>query len=747
MAANIPKFASFRPKPKAAPELPNEAPERQARLVKSTKKEKPHERKRSPNRDAAVIKKDETASNLYFSDRRGDVEVLRYGTLNRYDLPAYRRYGYGYVLGLSSDQKIDRAQSSDTKIYITPTRRQRQERLLTQRNVLKDGSRTLRFIKGRSSQTAIDDDFIPVSGTSRKTTENDGEDDEMSSHLDYRDLEMKYKSDQPVDEDTRYDLDESEQTDAGRQVRMKNSELVRKTREAPEDIQAWLSFIDHQESMMLIDSPTAELTDAARRQLTDVRIPIYEEALKKIQSNSGDQIVLHEGLLQEAKRSWSEAKLSAKWKDVLAKHPESSRLWFMYLDYVQSNFARFKYESCRAAFLECLKAIQGDKNGSTIETTLHVFLRMTVMIQGAGYQELALAIWQALLELRVMEPESTEANSNDVLAFEEFWEGEAPRLGEVGANGWKKLGAESSTETNTLLLKDAADSVFEDFRRRETDCIDKLRYPGRTSDEAGEDDAFHTVFFTDIQEYLVTIPAGTSVSLLVEAFLCFCGLPPLPQRAAHQSAWWKDPFLSHAVRQPGSLYSLPGDSSGMLQKIEKYSACGLESVQVTSDLLFKQRFLLSGSRIRASFMRRLLKSIVTSHPSEDILGEYLLAFEFRHFPSEALKTGKQLLKARPTSQRLYNAYGIMESQRGESEKANRVFSMAMSMGKTRLLNTYESLTLLSSWVWEALNNTDQGEALWRLVSSPGQLPPKQVMEVRYSVLVVFFSRTTFTDCI
>jgi hypothetical protein len=154
MATNVPKFASFRPKLQAAPEPPKEAPERQAASGKSTRKEKSRERRKSPvqeRQETRTIAKDEPSSKLYFSDRRGDADVLRYGALNRYDLPAYRRFGYGYVLGLSSDQKIDRAQSSDTKIYITPAKRQRQERLLTRKNVPKDDARALRFIKGSTT--------------------------------------------------------------------------------------------------------------------------------------------------------------------------------------------------------------------------------------------------------------------------------------------------------------------------------------------------------------------------------------------------------------------------------------------------------------------------------------------------------------------------------------------------------------------------------------------------------------------
>jgi hypothetical protein len=744
MAANVPKFASFRPKPKVSPEVPQEPPKRETASSKSKKKEIPYEKRKSPAAEKPKPERDEASSKLYFSDRRGDSEVLRYGSLNRYDVPMYRRFGYGYVLGLGTSQKIDRAQSSDNKVYITPATRQRQERLLTQKNVTKEGSRTLRFIKGGGTQTDIDSDFISISNVGRKHAYNDTDEDEALSHPDYRDLEMKREPNQPVDEETRYDSEEPEQTDTGRRIRMKNSELVRRTREVPGDIHGWLSFIEHQEAMMLLDSANTELTNSARRQLADVRIPIYEEAMKKVPNDSSNHITLYEGLFREAKRSWSDAKLSTTWKVALEKFPQSTKLWFMYLDFIQSNFAKFKYELCRTAFLECLAAMQAQASSVAIETTLHVFLRMTVMIQGAGYQELALAIWQALLEYHVTQPTNPNTDHTDSLReFGEFWESEAPRVGEVGANGWRKLGADDRTSDAAILQsKHTSDHIFEDFRKREIDSIDKLRWPGRTSDEAGEDDAFHTIFYTDIEEYLSLVPTGVPGSLILEAFLCFCGLPAPPQSAIYQKPWWNDPFLSHAAPSSISSDHAQRGLDSFVQKMERFSFCGLSSIQMTSDLLFKHSFPLDGARISAEFMRRLLKLVAVNSPTDETLGEYLLAFELRHFPSDAFKTAKQLLKARPTSQRLYNAYGLMEAHRGNVEKANQVFSMAISMS-ANLPGTYDSLTLLNSWVWEALHSADQVEALWRLVSPSGQLPLSKDPKVSCFVTVNSLRNTTF----
>jgi hypothetical protein len=81
-----------------------------------------------------------------------------------------------------------------------------------------------------------------------------------------------------------------------------------------------------------------------------------------------------------------------------------------------------------------------------------------------------------------------------------------------------------------------------------------------------------------------------------------------------------------------------------------------------------------------------------------------------------------LLKARPTSQRLYNAYGLSESRRGNSAKADQVFSAALNMQtSTTPLATHDSLELFSNWVWEALSCGEATEALWRLTSPNGNI--------------------------
>ncbi|KAF1844439.1 DUF1740-domain-containing protein [Cucurbitaria berberidis CBS 394.84] len=745
MASNIPKFASFRPKPKAAPEPPKE-PQKPSKAERPLKEEAISETTKAQQSEKLAHGRDALTSKTYYSDRRGDADVLRYGTLNRYHIPAYRRYGRGFVLGLSPDQKIDRDITTDKKIYVTPIVRRRQERLLTDKRLNKSTDRALRLVKTESDSIPIDLEFIALSSSSKRKRIDSDDDDEGTPDLDYRGIDGKPKSTEPADVDTQYESDtETIKIDA--EVTRKNSEHVRKTKEHPADLQGWLAFIDHQEAMLKLDRPSSELTASDKAHLADVRISIYEEATKKIGTDHDSQIKLYAGLLTEARRAWDETKLASKWNEVLAKHPQSVDLWFMYLDFVQSSFAKFKYENCRSTFLKCLEVLRASASGLKPEDALHILLRLTSIMQESGYQELALAIWQALIEVHFVQnaPNAKLETTDAISAFSEFWESEAPRVGEEGANGWMKSSPNDITPSGSLPLRtpDQPSNVFEDFRMREIDAIEKLRYPGRTSDDVGEDDAFHSIFFSDIADYLNILPAATERILILEAFLCFCSLPPLPRVAQHQEKWRPDPFLH---RNFHSASHLQDQSSQFTQLFAKFSNCPLKNFQMTSELLFEQDFPLDGINLSPDFVRRLLKLLTTDLSCDEVISEYLLAFELRHFPSDAFKTAKQLLKARPTSMRLYNVYGLLELRRGNTVKANQVFSMALSMQKGDVtLSMAGSLELLSSWVWEALHRGEHMEALWRLVSPLGKVPERDEQDERPAHSLVLRTRTIISE--
>ncbi|KAF2677662.1 DUF1740-domain-containing protein [Lentithecium fluviatile CBS 122367] len=737
MASNVPKFTSFRPKPKPAAEAPKEQEKAPSKSnVSRPSKEKGRENsgprsnhgEERPRKDRAstvrhedegrLQARDAGPSKLFFSDRRGDPDIVKYGSLNRYDIPAYHNYGYGCILGLSPDRRIDRDRSADKYIVVTPARRRRDERLLMSKHINKEDRRNIRFLKTEDEAPNIDADFIPISATGKRKREEEG--DRNDDEDDYRGFKREASDARPSDPDAEYESD-TLVSSADAEVTRRNAEMARRTHEHPGDVQAWLDLAQHQEAMIRIDCSSSELSSSDKAHLADVRISTYEQALKKIGNDEASLVKLYAALMSEATRSWDSWRLTSKWTEILAKFPSNEELWMQYLNFVQSNFTSFKYESCRSAFLKCLNTMRAGSSQASAGLLLYILVRLTAMVQEAGYQELAIAAWQALLEFHLLNPKSLD-HEVELRRFEEFWESEQPRLGEVGAKGWGVFNPDNApsqpTNAVSLVEKGPSDSVFGDFRKRELDSTIKLRYPGRTMDEVGEDDAFHTILYSDIEEYLQVIPRGTPKSMVLSAFLRFCRLPVLVGPGSGAPGWPADPFLQSEFRNPYQQEA----ATHFAQSLANYASCPLDAFQMTTELLFERGFPDAIGPVDAAFVRRILKLLVADVASDESIGEYLLAFESKFFPAEAFKTAKKLLKARSSSLRLYNAYGLVESRCGNSPKADQVFSAALSMRKGESTHIApDTLDLFANWVWEALRRGENKQGLWRLVSPTGQV--------------------------
>ncbi|KAF2469724.1 DUF1740-domain-containing protein [Lindgomyces ingoldianus] len=723
MNANVPKFASFRPKPKA-PAAPPGAP---ARHEKQERPEKPPNDKKSKS---AIPKRRRSRTperdhgDLYFTDRKGDPANLKYGSLDRRQVPSYRRFGSGFILGVTGDRRIDRSLTTEKEIVLTPPVSNRKPgRLLTSKQAFKGSVQSTHFIKPDANVEPNHDlDYIILPNTRRGRCSSDTVLYPLGVEANYRSISRKSDVEDSSDPDTRYDSDPG--TDVvNPEVTERNTVLTKKTREHPESLQPWLDLADHQEAMMRMGRAdfSAHLSGSDKRHLADIKISIYEEALKKIGTNRENRVQLQILLMTEASKHWDRGKLVRKWEEIFANHADSLELWIKYLDFVQTSFVSFKYESCRITFSRCLKALRSGTNPISPAASLHLIIRMTSMIRQSGYQELAMAIWQSILEFHLMRP-GDKKNEESLRQFEEFWESEVPRIGEVSAKGWRYSDLDGSVQLppqSPLAYPEKSALDLRVFHMQELECMDKLRYAGRTTDDIGEDDPFHTILFSDLDEYLLCIPQDTPDVLLVGAFLCFCHLPPLARTPSDSQIWRLDPFLH--VELLGSRETQCEQSSSFSQALSLFRDSPAINFQMTTELLIDQGFTTVHESFDAVFVQRVLKLLATDVTRDEILGEYLLAFEFKYFPSAVFNTAKQLLKARPTNFRLYNAYGLVESRGGSGKRADNVFRTALSMNKSQIpFAAPGSLQLFDSWVWEALRHGDEKESFWRLVSPKGQ---------------------------
>jgi hypothetical protein len=668
--AAVPKFASFRPKP-ALPVKDLQSQDEQSNKEKrhsrqdgqrddeerrhrhrhkhhsDAKTESKHRTKKSSNRENAEIQPkeslsnvDESESNLFMIDRKGDTANLSYRSLHKYSIPLYRRVGYGSVLGVDTRKKIDRDLSDEKQVILRePGPKERSTRRLLAKPSARD-NRQMRLIRPDTEEpfSAFEEDFI-VLAPSRKRKRG-SQSPEGHETLDYRSIEGKAKpSTEPTDIDLEYATDSSEaghDDGTGIQSRVKNGELIRRTTDHPENLAAWLELVDHQAALFEgHGSPNRVLSSSEQWSLADIRVSIYEKALQKIGQNTEARSTLWTGLLKEGATVWEAKKLASKWQEVLQAHPESVKIWTEYLDFIQTHATEFRYEHCKAEYARCLQILANatinahkDRTASSNYNQIskifaYVYLRLTLYMQEAGYQEHAVAIWQAILEIHFFVPQQLQSDSTSEVeltsSFEEFWESEVPRIGESNAKGWLQFSPESqdfldpiNTELENVV---EVDHIFKQFAIAEHKMTKKLIHPGRSADEAGEDDPYHIIFFNDIGPFLF---ARAILSLprkhIIEAFISYIGLPTTASEAdrSHDD-WCLDPFLRRIAPNTADTDQF------------------LPYRQINSEILFTDAF----DKIEVndpSWVSRSLRRLIEVAPEDDQLAECAVAFELHFFP-------------------------------------------------------------------------------------------------------------------
>jgi hypothetical protein len=246
----IPKFGSFRPaKPLVSPDVAQAHASEPLTKQRTTKKheisgtqeghrQRSHRRRRSQSREKSnsrhlhnepLCSRDSHPVDIFVVDRRGDEKNLVYGSIHRYNIPPFHRYGAGHILGLSTEFKIDRNFPDDKDIILfnwKDSRGKTREKYIFSR-AAKNKPRLLKirpecFIE---NSVAEDENFVPLSASkSRKRKRGDikadtNVDDTESEkdERDYRSIYGKGKTgDNLLDDELRYVTEsESSGSDAG----------------------------------------------------------------------------------------------------------------------------------------------------------------------------------------------------------------------------------------------------------------------------------------------------------------------------------------------------------------------------------------------------------------------------------------------------------------------------------------------------------------------------------------------------
>ena len=687
--------------------------------------------------------------DLFIIDRRGDRHNITYGATHRYAVPAFRRAGSGRVIGINTRYMIDR-EHRDTDSLILRTREQGLAdgaRIKSTRLMSKSSTQPTRLFRLREDDTgnaALEhmQDFIEFdSATKPNFNYNSDSGDERHA---YRSIHGKAKDEDviPGELEALPDpkaLERDIQIDIDADRKARNAELSRAIDSNPTDVASWLRLIDHQDMLILGSrDESRSFTYAERQSLAEVKLSLYEKALKKVgESHHKDRLLL--GRLYEGAKSWDAEKLLGQWKDTLKKNSAFISLWVKYLDFRQTDFRDFAFEQCMAVFLECLSLnTSSAASPHKMQVQCYLFLRLTLFVREAGYVELAVGLWQGVLEFTCFMP-SSFAESNDkegaLSSFAEFWESEVARIGEVGAVGWRKAASsdvdpaahayKTKVESTDLLTSWAAAE-----RERVLDC----QMPSRSIDEfkSGMDDPYTVVLFSDLQNVLPFFWDLNNLDELIDSFLYFCHLPHLTvtQNALTTRLWSGDNFVRNEFvdntqnnlspwisSQPGNPQSSKSPfcfpvpnfihaTDTMFATPKKW----FSSFQAWADDMSSE-----SSIINPGWVRQTLRSLAELHTADNELAEYALAVDFACDREAAKKFAKRLLRTRSSNLRLYNCFALMQSRTGAQSTADHVWSTALSMSKD--FEDYDKIDcglLWNSWTWEFLQCEDFGRASYVL---------------------------------
>ncbi|KAM6540038.1 hypothetical protein FALCPG4_001779 [Fusarium falciforme] len=697
-----------------------------------------HQRRVDPPRD------NKEASRLYVIDTKGDPLIIRYGHLDRAQVPAYYRDGYGKVLGTTGRLVIHRDGPRDQFSLRMPG-----EGSYAFKD--KDGLRSkawrvrtkpLRIRKQENdSLEDADDDFLPLSTSKkRKRGKQDTESSDEEEKPSYRSIEGKAKPRQFVDSDLETDSDsDAEQVDLDQNnpLKWKSIQLSRRVKDQPDDIDAWLELANHQDALLRAgEDIDHRALEAEVHSFAEIKLHMLESALANV-STPQDRTRVLVPLMREGVKVWNSKTAAKKWTDMEKDEESSFTLWKAHLDFALSNISTFHYDSIKQMHLSRLGQILA-RSGSDLgmedfSEAIYVFLRLTRFIHDSGYKELAVAAWQAFLELNFFRPPHLDDQSAAFESLRDFWESEVPRIGEADAQGWAKFVEEGGIGDAPEPLganKDIVGQSRDDYRRWaiiEHSQAEKARMPARTMDEGTEDDPFRVVMFSDIEPLLFIVPRTIMQAVqeqLVDAFLIFSGFPPTFRSNTWTEEAFHDQFLvcSNTTEESRTL-DAPSSDEDSIEIQRKPPAFTHQPLCVSQspDVLFSGGEWFSylperngSNEVELSLVVNATKQLVHTANFEALAG-FHLALCAAWDGTGVKKPAKALLKRYPTNLDLYGAYALAESASGSHGVAVKVFSSATALASKA--STPSAFGLWRKWSWMELELGNKKAATQRLCAS------------------------------
>ncbi|KAH9937158.1 NRDE-2, necessary for RNA interference-domain-containing protein [Fomitopsis serialis] len=451
---------------------------------------------------------------LYFTDRKGDPLNVQYGGLYAGSVPRYYLVGGGKtILGLEHGWRVVHRGRKGVEVAVGGRRKMHSLTDSSARHLL-HAAPTRRLLASSEDKYKYDEveGFLRISsGRERKGDPS------------YRSI-TKLQHDTNSDEaETSEDEGEESSGDDSDTTPMTSLQATLKSLEEqlsadPTSVQTWLSLLSHTLSTVPITSKNAP------RARSEITLSILQRALSVHPRNASSK-ALRLRYLKAGEETWHESKLRAEWEDALKVG--GIEMWIEWLDW-RIRRAEKGVEGIVEDAKRVLGAVCGDEIGM-----LRALWRVAVGFRDAGYVERANALFQAQAELtyRTHPDVVRQPFESQLDALEEFWESEAPRMGEAGSRGQGYWAATPMGDVTNLTSPRKTVSVsstkrdpFQRWATSESLSDRAYQLPTRSFDEAAEADPYATILFSDIRPLLVDIRRPEAKDALRRIWLAFLGL-------------------------------------------------------------------------------------------------------------------------------------------------------------------------------------------------------------------------------
>lgn len=714
----VPKF-SFKAPPE--PAVPDSASAGQALVRKTEDTERTAQQASKPSATPQAHSQQQLPARgrqhneCFTVDKRGDPLVRRYGSNNSREVPDYRRYGAGRVLGADGFIRFERTGTRSE--FFFRGYRDRGPILSADRRTFRAlsglaGAQPIRVRQARDQDTSSGAEYLSlrVSGSARDEAESSQHGSGLL-HADetpvYRSFEDKAGSGSDVaDEDRGHggDSDSEMQSYNDDPVNLRSVELGRKVKADPANMHAWYELVDHQDVLLRHASQDARHPSPAEiKSFADIKLSLLEKALKHAGTEAQREVIQLK-LMAEGTKIWDRATGIRRWEEVLQVYPNRQSLWQAQIKYRQADISTFRYDDIKQRYIDRIAQIQKVISKSDTSTPqlsirhdlISTFLHATVFVSDAGFMELACSAWQAVIELNFCRPTMTSAEES-FMAFQKFWDSEVPRFGEPGSRGWAAFVKDPSQheppEPNHLggWVPPSTRDAYKAWAATEGHRARQAATAARTLDEGAEDDPFRVVLYADIEHLLFLIPSSLVEELrplLVDAFLAFCALPAAfshPESTSLLASWPQRRATGSSLAS--ALSSVPGvDGTGGNDQRSPDFEQHFQSFARTPDIMSSSPNWFAGLETakdselnsRQLWAVGVLKQLVRQCGEKE-LAPYYLALNGVLAAADNKKTAKALLKQDPTNIALYLGYSSREHSKGDLASAENIARAALTL--------------------------------------------------------------------